>query len=281
MADYAAWFAGLGKAGGNWARLWLAFNEKGLEWMPAPTPKGGTGSYQGLGRYALDNAWRLDDGDPSLPQVGNAFVEQAVKLGVPIITAHKGLSTTLGYTSPHASPADFGPAAKAHPNVSFVAYHSGFEPNVTEGPYDDAHANVGVNRLITSMRSSGMEVSSASLRIPYALSMPFRVTSTEVDPPDRTSSSGSRAAAAARNDSFFAPVGSQAFFSSTGASWPSAEKVSCDPRSSRMGPQVLASHNPSCFAQSSRTASPLAPMATLARPRRHGRPKVSEIIAAT
>ena len=102
------------------------------------------------------NAWRLDDGDPALPQVGNAFIEQAVKLGVPIITAHKGLSTTLGYTSPHASPADFGPAAKAHPNVSFVAYHSGFEPNVVEGPYDDAHANVGVNRLITSMRSSGV-----------------------------------------------------------------------------------------------------------------------------
>jgi hypothetical protein len=61
MAEYAAWFEGLGKAGGNWARLWLAFNEKGLEWAPAPTPKGGTGSYQGLGRYALDNAWRLDE----------------------------------------------------------------------------------------------------------------------------------------------------------------------------------------------------------------------------
>ena len=102
------------------------------------------------------NAWRLDDGDPSLPQVGNAFIEQAVKLGVPIITAHKGLSTTLGYTSPHASPADFGPAAKAHPNVSFVAYHSGFEPNITEGPYDEARANVGVNRLITTMRANGV-----------------------------------------------------------------------------------------------------------------------------
>ena len=102
------------------------------------------------------NAWRLDDGDPSLPQVGNAFIEQAVELGVPIITAHKGLSTTLGYTSPHASPADFGAAAHAHPDVSFVAYHSGFEPNVVEGPYDDAHANLGVNRLITSMHTSGI-----------------------------------------------------------------------------------------------------------------------------
>jgi Domain of unknown function (DUF5060) len=61
MARYAAWLKGLGDAGGNWARLWLSFNEKGLEWMPAPTPKGGTGHYLGLGRYALDNAWRLDE----------------------------------------------------------------------------------------------------------------------------------------------------------------------------------------------------------------------------
>ncbi|WP_165066445.1 glycoside hydrolase 5 family protein [Paludisphaera rhizosphaerae] len=61
LESYENWFGALGKAGGNWARLWLAFNEKGLEWMPRPTPKAGTGSYQGLGRYALDNAWRLDE----------------------------------------------------------------------------------------------------------------------------------------------------------------------------------------------------------------------------
>lgn len=61
LADYAAWLKGLGAAGGNWARLWLAYNEKGLEWMPAPTPKPGAGSYLGLGRYAMDNAWRLDE----------------------------------------------------------------------------------------------------------------------------------------------------------------------------------------------------------------------------
>ncbi|MDG3006106.1 DUF5060 domain-containing protein [Paludisphaera mucosa] len=61
LASYENWFGALGKAGGNWARLWLAFNEKGLEWSPNPTPKAGTGSYQGLGRYALDNAWRLDE----------------------------------------------------------------------------------------------------------------------------------------------------------------------------------------------------------------------------
>ena len=102
------------------------------------------------------NAWRLDDGDPALPQVGNVFIEQAKRLGVRVITAHKGLSTTLGYTSAHASPADFGPAARGHPDVAFVVYHSGWETNVVEGPYDLAHANVGVNRLITSMLASGI-----------------------------------------------------------------------------------------------------------------------------
>lgn len=61
VATYREWLDRLGAAGGNWARLWLSFNEKGQEWMPHPTPKGGTGTYLGLGRYALDNAWRLDE----------------------------------------------------------------------------------------------------------------------------------------------------------------------------------------------------------------------------
>lgn len=60
VADYEAWFRGLAGGGGNWARLWLATNEKGLEWMPQPTPKGGRGNYLGLGRYSIDNSWRLD-----------------------------------------------------------------------------------------------------------------------------------------------------------------------------------------------------------------------------
>ena len=61
LARYTEWFKGLGDAGGNWARLWLSFNEKGQEWMPAPTPKAGPGTYLGLGKYALDNAARLDE----------------------------------------------------------------------------------------------------------------------------------------------------------------------------------------------------------------------------
>jgi len=102
------------------------------------------------------NAWRLDDGDAALAPVGTAFIRHAVELGIPTITAHKGLSTTLGYTSRHASPVDFGGAARLHRDAHFVAYHSGFEADVVEGPYDDAHAEVGVNRLIRSMAANGI-----------------------------------------------------------------------------------------------------------------------------
>jgi uncharacterized protein len=75
---------------------------------------------------------------------------------VPTITAHKGLANTLGYSSAHASPVDFGPAARAHPGVRFVAYHSGYEAGVAEGPFDEATAGIGVNRLIASMLASGV-----------------------------------------------------------------------------------------------------------------------------
>jgi predicted TIM-barrel fold metal-dependent hydrolase len=102
------------------------------------------------------NAWRLDDGDPALARVGDTFLRHAVELGVPTVAAHKGLSTTLGYTSPFASPADIGPAARAHPDVRFLVYHSGYEADVVEGPFDPATADRGVNRLIASMQAAGI-----------------------------------------------------------------------------------------------------------------------------
>ena len=96
-----------------------------------------------------DRAWWLDDHDPNLPQVGDAFIRKAVDLGLPTICTHKGFSGGSAY----ASPQDVGPAAKRHPEANFVIYHSGFEAGGLEGPYTSATANVGVNRLITSMRN--------------------------------------------------------------------------------------------------------------------------------
>jgi hypothetical protein len=98
------------------------------------------------------NAWRFDDRDPKLAQVGNAFITKCIELGKPIICVHKGFSQR----GPYASPDDIGPAAKAHPDAQFVVYHSGYEPGRVEGPYADDRASSGVNRLIKSMRENGI-----------------------------------------------------------------------------------------------------------------------------
>lgn len=97
------------------------------------------------------DAWRLDDADPNLAQVGAAFVEKAVEVGVPTICTHKGFQGG----SPFATPADVGGAARRHPDANFVVYHSGFDES-PEGPYTRETAEVGINRLITSMRRNGV-----------------------------------------------------------------------------------------------------------------------------
>ena len=70
-----------------------------------------------------------------------------MSLGIPTICTHKGLS--LG--NANASPDDIGVVARRHPDVHFVAYHSGFETSVVEGPYTPETKHLGVNRLLASM----------------------------------------------------------------------------------------------------------------------------------
>jgi predicted TIM-barrel fold metal-dependent hydrolase len=98
------------------------------------------------------DAWWLDDHEEGVPKVGRAFIEKAIELGVPTICVHKGFSRGSRF----ASPIDVGPAARQHPDASFVVYHSGFESRTPEGPFTAATANIGVNRLIASMLASGI-----------------------------------------------------------------------------------------------------------------------------
>ncbi|MGH2692800.1 MAG: amidohydrolase family protein [Actinomycetota bacterium] len=98
------------------------------------------------------NVWWFDDHDPSLPQVGERFIEKSLELGVNRIAVHKGLSSGTR----NASPEDIGPAARKHPDMSFLVYHSGYEDELVEGPYTRSTANQGVNRLITSMNRAGI-----------------------------------------------------------------------------------------------------------------------------
>jgi uncharacterized protein len=96
--------------------------------------------------------WWLDDRDPRLPQVGDQFLDHLAAIGTPVLFVHKGLSNNTRF----GSPADVGPAAARHRNISIVVYHSGFEVALREGPYTEASADRGVNRLISSVRGAGI-----------------------------------------------------------------------------------------------------------------------------
>ncbi len=100
--------------------------------------------------HAPGDGWWLDDHDAAAPKVGEDFLARVEEVGPSIVCVHKGFSGGSRF----ASPVDVGPAAKAHPDIRFVVYHSGFEGGVPEGPYlEDGR---GVDRLITSLRGAGV-----------------------------------------------------------------------------------------------------------------------------
>jgi hypothetical protein len=84
---------------------------------------------------------------------GDAFLGRVEALhaagGTRIVAVHKGFSGG----NPAAAPGDIGPAAKAHPDLRFTVYHSGYEGN-DEGPF--VEDGQGVDRLVRSLRDSGV-----------------------------------------------------------------------------------------------------------------------------
>ncbi|MCA9493189.1 MAG: amidohydrolase family protein [Myxococcales bacterium] len=104
----------------------------------------------GFKLYTIQNAagglgWFLDGPE------GLAFLDEMVRVGAPpLVCLHKGLS--LG--NPFGSPRDIGPCAVAYPQLTFVVYHSGWEIDVVEGPYDPRGG--GVDRLIKTLADSGI-----------------------------------------------------------------------------------------------------------------------------
>jgi predicted TIM-barrel fold metal-dependent hydrolase len=106
-----------------------------------------------LSDFGKIKGWYLDD------DLGIQFLESVRASGVKLVCAHKGLSGLIDTGSPR----DFGPAATMFPDINFVAYHSGFEPGegeptneTREGPYTEATAHLGVNRLVHSLRESNI-----------------------------------------------------------------------------------------------------------------------------
>ncbi|MFW5920751.1 MAG: amidohydrolase family protein [Polyangiales bacterium] len=93
--------------------------------------------------------YRLDD-----DETGGRAIRKGLELGVPIVAVHKGLPLA-GMDPTYTRPDDVGPAAKQHPDASFLIYHSGFEVDHVEGSYDP-DADRGVDALITSCKEHGI-----------------------------------------------------------------------------------------------------------------------------
>lgn len=105
-----------------------------------------------------DAHFYFDDHDPARPQIGQRFIDHVREIGPPIICTHKGISSIVGSSPELADPSDIGPAAARNEDVSFVVYHSGFEPGGGGmGPYDpEDPAPQGVDRLIRSLEQAGV-----------------------------------------------------------------------------------------------------------------------------
>jgi hypothetical protein len=84
------------------------------------------------------------------PAIGLPVIEQARELGVKVICGHKGLPL-LEFDRSHNGPEDLVACSRLFPDVQFVIYHSAYEVQTTEGPYDPARADVGVSSLIKAL----------------------------------------------------------------------------------------------------------------------------------
>lgn len=82
------------------------------------------------------------------------------RLGVKTFAVHKGVSL-YGMRSELSSPQEMGRVAVANPDLTFLVYHSGFQPGVKEGPYDPA--GQGVDRLIKAHRDAGLKRNDGNL----------------------------------------------------------------------------------------------------------------------
>jgi len=87
------------------------------------------------------------------PKYGIPMLEKARKLGIKIVCAHRGLPfSTLAYE--YSNPEDIVRVGRMFPDLTFVCYHAGFEPGVTEGYYRPER-NRGVDRLIKAYIDHG------------------------------------------------------------------------------------------------------------------------------
>ena len=123
----------------------------------ATTPEQNAEQMQALVEHYKIDAWKLypvwsEDGRGYRmddEETGMRLLEQGSKLGVRNFAIHKGLRVP-GMPSAAVDALDIGAAASAFPNVRLLVYHSGYDTEHREGPYDP-HGTKGIDTLIRSV----------------------------------------------------------------------------------------------------------------------------------
>jgi hypothetical protein len=116
---------------------------------------------QGLLETWKIDAWKLytvwgpnGEGYSLDGELGMKTIARGLELGKRIFAVHKGLPLP-GMNRDFTSPRDVGKVAKAFPDAVFLVYHSGWESDHVEGPYDPT-AERGVDALIRSLEENGI-----------------------------------------------------------------------------------------------------------------------------
>ena len=122
-----------------------------LELMEATAASGRVAAFKAYPAWGpAGTGYALDD-----PAIGIPVVEKARELGVRVFCAHKGLPL-LEFDQRFNGPEDLVRLAHRYPGMDFVVFHSAFERETYEGPYDATAATRGVNSLVRAMDDAGI-----------------------------------------------------------------------------------------------------------------------------
>lgn len=92
------------------------------------------------------NGWWLDD------EYGEKFLDAVRRTGIKLVCVHKGIPLPgMGHDLTYSRCDDIGRAARKNPDITFIVYHSGFDPDIQEGPFELGSGKGGVDSLIQSL----------------------------------------------------------------------------------------------------------------------------------
>jgi predicted TIM-barrel fold metal-dependent hydrolase len=110
---------------------------------------------ESIAKGDVAQGWFLDTADVGVP-----FLERVRSVGPRMVCVHKGIDgIDAHHAIPGSSPRDIGPAAAMFPDITFVVYHSGYQPDptLTEQAYRaDRPEHFGVDRLVASLEGAGV-----------------------------------------------------------------------------------------------------------------------------